>query len=84
MMIVTTHGQILNYSTYARSLDLSTPTIKTDLHFLTNSFLVDLLPPWHKTIKKRLVKSPKIYIKVLECRTIWRELQHTMRLSAML
>lgn len=62
-MIASAHGSLLNYSNYAKSLGLSVPTVKTYISFLTNAFLVFLLPPWHVNIKKRLVKSPKIYIR---------------------
>lgn len=62
-MIASANGSTLNYSNYAKSLGLSVPTIKTYISFLTNAFLVSLLPPWHINIKKRLVKSPKIYIR---------------------
>ncbi len=62
-MITSTHGNILNYSSFAKSLGLTVPTIKTYISFLTNAFLVSLLSPWHINIKKRLVKSPKIYIR---------------------
>ena len=62
-MIASAHGSVLNYSTFAKSLGLSVPTIKTYIGFLTNAFLVSLLPPWHVNVKKRLVKSPKIYVR---------------------
>lgn len=62
-MIASTHGGLLNYSMYAKSLGLSVTSIITYTGFLTNAFLVTLLQPWHVNIKKRLVKSPKIYIR---------------------
>ena len=62
-MIASANGSILNYSTYAKSLGLTVPTIKTYISFLDNAFLVSLLPPWHVNAKKRLVKSPKIYLR---------------------
>ncbi len=62
-MIASAHGSLLNYSAYAKSLGLTIPTVKTYISFLLNAFLVDLLPPWHVNIKKRLVKSPKMYIR---------------------
>ena len=62
-MIASANGSILNYSSFAKSLGLTVPTIKTYLSFLTNAFLVSLLPPWHVNIKKRLIKSPKIYLR---------------------
>lgn len=62
-MIASANGSILNYSNYAKSLGLTVPTIKTYISFLVNAFLVSLLPPWHANIKKRLIKSPKVYIR---------------------
>ncbi len=62
-MIASAHGNVLNYSTYAKSLGLTVPTVKTYLSFLTNAFLVSLISPWYVNIKKRLVKSPKIYLR---------------------
>ncbi len=60
-MIATGNGTILNYSSFAKSLGLSTPTIKTYISFLVNAYLVSFLNPWYSNSKKRLVKSPKIY-----------------------
>lgn len=62
-MIASAHGGLLNYSTFAKSLELSVPTIKTYLSFLNNAFLTTLIAPWHTNLKKRLVKSPKLYIR---------------------
>lgn len=62
-MIASANGGLLNYSTFAKSLELSIPTIKTYLSFLNNVFLTLLIAPWHTNIKKRLIKSPKIYIR---------------------
>lgn len=62
-MIASSNGGLLNYSNYAKSLGLSVPTITTYISFLTNAFITTELPPWHFNIKKRLIKSPKIYIR---------------------
>lgn len=47
----------------ANNLSLSPQTVKRYLAILENTFLVRQLPPWHVNIKKRLVKSPKIYLR---------------------
>ncbi len=62
-MIASANGSVLNYNSFAKSLGLTIPTIRTYIGFLTNAFLVSRLPPWHINIKKRLVKSPKIYVR---------------------
>jgi len=46
-----------------RSLEISSTTIKKYLDFLENAFLIRQLYPYAINIKKRLVKSPKIYIR---------------------
>ncbi|MEZ5172624.1 MAG: ATP-binding protein [Bacteroidia bacterium] len=56
-------GQILNYSSLSKSLGVSAPTVKTYLHFLQQAFLIDLLEPFSTNTGKRLVKSPKIYLR---------------------
>ena len=63
MMIASSNGGVLNYSTFGKSLGLTIPTIKTYLSFLIEAFLVRELPSWHMNMKKRLVKSPKLYFR---------------------
>lgn len=63
MMIASSNGGVLNYSTFAKSLGLTNPTIKTYLSFLIEAFLVRELPSWHRNLKKRLVKSPKLFFR---------------------
>ncbi len=56
-------GQILNYSTLSKSLGVSAPSVKTYLYFLQQAFIIDLLEPYSTNTGKRLVKSPKIYLR---------------------
>ncbi len=60
-MLAAMNGQLLSYSTLAKSLGLTVPTVKTYLEFIQGAFLVRTLQPWSANLKKRLVKSPKIY-----------------------
>ena len=60
-MLAHYHGQNLNASELARSLDVSSPTVKRYLDILSGAFMVRQLQPWFENIKKRQVKSPKIY-----------------------
>jgi uncharacterized protein len=62
-MLAHNHGNIFNASNFARSLGVSSPTISHYLHFLEEAFLVNRLIPFYSSSKKRLVKSPKIYIR---------------------
>lgn len=55
-------GQLLNYSALASDCGISQPTAKAWLSILEASFLVDTLPPWAGNIRKRLVKSPKLFL----------------------
>jgi predicted AAA+ superfamily ATPase len=57
------HGQTVNYSKIAGSLDVTHPTVKTYIDTLVATFMVQLVPPWEVNTKKRLVKSPKIYLR---------------------
>ncbi|MCF6357669.1 MAG: ATP-binding protein [Draconibacterium sp.] len=62
-MVSSLHGQILNYSTIARSVDFSVPTVKRIIDFLEHAYLLVTLPPYFINTRKRLVKSPKIFIR---------------------
>jgi uncharacterized protein len=63
MMLASLNGATINYSMLAKSLGLSMPTVKTYVGYYINAFLVTELPSWHINVKKRLVKSPKIYFR---------------------
>lgn len=62
-MIAHYHGNIWNAAEPSRSLGLSQPTVRRYLDVLTDLFVVRQLPPWHENLKKRQVKSPKIYVR---------------------
>ena len=62
-MLANSHGQIWNASPIASSLGISQPTVRKYLDILTKVFMVRQLQPWHANIKKRQVKSPKMYIR---------------------
>ena len=63
MMLAHWNGNIFNASEFARSLDVSSPTIKRYLDILAGTFMIRPLQPWHINIGKRQVKSPKIYFR---------------------
>ncbi len=56
-------GQVLNYSTLAKSLGVSGHTAKNYIELLNRTYMVRLLQPYYLNLKKRLIKSPKIYIR---------------------
>jgi uncharacterized protein len=62
-MLAHYHGNIINYAELGRSLELNINTIKSYIGFLRNAFLIRLIEPFHLNVKKRLVKSPKVYIR---------------------
>lgn len=62
-MLAHYHGQQAVLSEIAKSLEVSHTTIRTYLDILQDFFMVRQLQPWSGNTRKRLVKSPKIYIR---------------------
>lgn len=62
-MLAHYNGNQINHTELGRSLELSHTTIKNHLDVLTDFYMVRQLVPWSGNIKKRLVKSPKVYIR---------------------
>ena len=62
-LIAHTNGQVLNYSQFSSTLGLSDMTIRKYVGILESTFMLRLLQPYHLNIRKRLIKSPKLYIK---------------------
>ena len=62
-MLAHCHGQIWNAAEPARSLGVNESTVRRYLDLLEGVFMVRQLPPWHANLKKRQVKSPKIYFR---------------------
>ncbi len=62
-MLAHYHGQIWNAAELARSLGVSEPTTRRYLDLLEGVFMVRQLKPWHANLKKRQVKSPKVYFR---------------------
>ncbi len=56
-------GQVFNASAFGASLGLSHTTVKKYLDLFKGTYMVRILPPYHTNLKKRLVKSPKVYIR---------------------
>jgi predicted AAA+ superfamily ATPase len=63
LMLSHYHGQILNSSELARSLQISDHTVRRYIDILVGTFMVRQLHPWFENISKRQVKSPKIYLR---------------------
>lgn len=57
------HGQQVVLTEIGKSLEVSHTTIKSYLDILTDFYMVRQIQPWAGNTKKRLVKSPKIYLR---------------------
>ncbi len=60
-MVAASHGQIWNASQIGSSLGLNYHTIDGYMNYLENTFLTRRLPSYATNLKKRIVKSPKVY-----------------------
>ena len=60
-LLAAVHGQIWNASRLGQSLGLSYQTVNSYLDYLVGGFLIRRLQPYHANLRKRLVKSPKLY-----------------------
>lgn len=62
-MCAHSHGQILNTSKIGASLGTSHHTVRKYIDILAETFLIRVLPPYGTNVKKRLIKSPKMYLR---------------------
>ena len=60
-MLAALHGQVWNASQLGQSMGLSYHSVNSYLDYLVGSFLIRRLQPYQANIRKRLVKSPKVY-----------------------
>ena len=62
-MLAHAQGSLLNASALASSLSISAPMVTRYVDLLTDLLLVRRLPPFIANTRKRLVKSPKVYVR---------------------
>lgn len=62
-MLAHNHGMLLNLASYSRALGLSSPSVSKYIGFFENAFMLRLLTPWFANVKKRIIKSPKTYLR---------------------
>ncbi len=62
-MLAHMHSNVVNFSNLARSLGVSQPVVANALYYLEEALLIRTLKPWYSNAKKRLVKTPKVYIR---------------------
>jgi uncharacterized protein len=62
-MLAHYHGQVWNAAEVARSLGVSESSARRYVDMLSDLFMVRQLQPWQANLKKRQVKSPKVYLR---------------------
>ncbi len=62
-MLAHYHGQIWNAAELARAMVASPGAVNHYRDILAGTFMLRVLPPWHENLKKRQVKSPKVYLR---------------------
>ncbi len=63
MMLAHYHGQTFNASEIGKSLGAADTTASRYLDILNGTFMVRRLPPWFENIRKRQVKSPRLFFR---------------------
>ena len=62
-MLAYEHGGILNLAKLGTSMNLSAPSIRHYIDIMEQTYIVRTLPPYFKNIRKRLVKTPRVFIR---------------------
>ncbi|MDE2759788.1 MAG: ATP-binding protein [Paracoccaceae bacterium] len=62
-MLAHLQGETINVNKLATNLEVSRSKINHYIDILTGLLLVRRIEPWHVNVKKRLVKSPRYYIR---------------------
>lgn len=62
-MVAHYHGQTWNGAEPARALGVNNATARRYLDILTDALMLRQLQPWHANLKKRQVRSPKVYVR---------------------
>lgn len=62
-MLAHLSGSLLNMEKLAGALGIHGTTVRRYLDFLEAAYLIRRLPPFHANLKKRLVKTPKVYLR---------------------
>jgi predicted AAA+ superfamily ATPase len=60
-MLAAAHGQPLNASQLGKALSIDYKTVLSYCDFLEGAFLIRRLPPWFTNIRKRLVRTPRLF-----------------------
>lgn len=57
------HGGSLNSSKLGAAMDITAPTLRHYVDILEQTYVLRILPPYFRNIKKRLVKAPRLYVR---------------------
>ena len=63
VMLAHTQGGVLNAAALARGLGVDGRTVSRYLDLMVDLLLVRRLTPWRRNVGKRLIKSPKVYVR---------------------
>ena len=63
VMLAHAQGELFNASKFARNLSVSSNTLSHYLDLLVDLLMVRRLTPYHANVRKRLIKSPKVYLR---------------------
>ncbi len=62
-MIAHSQGQVINMSQLGKSLGISHTTVRQYIDLLEQTYMIRVLQPYHGNTKKRIIKTPKVYIR---------------------
>ena len=62
-MLAHRHGQTWNAAEIGRSMDIGVTAVNHYRDLLAGAFMLRVLPPWFENLGKRLVKSPRVYLR---------------------
>lgn len=62
VMLAHYHGQVWNASEFGRSFGVADTTVRRYLDSLASTYVVRILRPWMENLRKRQVKTPKVYV----------------------
>ena len=62
-MLAHWHGQTWNGAEFGRAFGVADTTVRRYLDLLAGTYMARILQPWHENLRKRQVKSPKVYLR---------------------
>lgn len=62
LLLAARNTTLLNYAELSRSVGIAQTTLKRYMTLLEMTFLIFMIPPWHRNTSKRIVKSAKLLL----------------------